>query len=357
MVTAPTRIKYLGSKRLLVGRIVQVVGAPPEAGAVALDLFSGTARVGAALKEAGWRVVSGDTSSYAHTFALCYVQADRSRVAREASDVIEQMRAVRPSAGYVTETFCRRSRFFTPENGEKIDAAREMVARLRLDPEVEAVALTSLIEAADRVDSTVGLQMAYLKQWAPRALNPLDLRMPELTESRPGAGKSTAVLGDAASVARAHPGAHVAYLDPPYNQHSYLGNYHVWESIVRWDKPDVYGVACKRVDVRERQSPFNRRTEHAAALADVLLRCSAGRIILSYSDDGFLPPYRILQLLRQHGIVEDCPVEIARHVGAQIGQHNRAGVRIADPSPRTRVREHLYSVRRDILQHEGAAPP
>ena len=39
--------------------------------------------------------------------------------------------------------------------------------------------LTSLIEAADRVDSTCGVQMAYLKRWAPRAGNPLELREPE----------------------------------------------------------------------------------------------------------------------------------------------------------------------------------
>ena len=43
----------------------------------------------------------------------------------------------------------------------------------------------------------------------------------------------------------------VAYIDPPYNQHSYLANYHIWETLVRWDKPAHYGVACKRTDVRE----------------------------------------------------------------------------------------------------------
>jgi adenine-specific DNA-methyltransferase len=37
--------------------------------------------------------------------------------------------------------------------------------------------LVSLMEAADRVDSTVGLQMAYLKTWAARAHNDLALRV------------------------------------------------------------------------------------------------------------------------------------------------------------------------------------
>ena len=41
------------------------------------------------------------------------------------------------------------------------------------------------------------------------------------------------------------------YLDPPYNQHRYFTNYHVWETLVRWDEPEHYGIACKRVDARD----------------------------------------------------------------------------------------------------------
>ena len=79
------------------------------------------------------------------------------------------------------------------------------------------VLLTSLIEAADRVDSTVGVQMAYLKQWAPRAHQRLTLRVPELLAG-PGRGDPRR-RGRAASPAL---GAYdLAYLDPPYNQHRY----------------------------------------------------------------------------------------------------------------------------------------
>ena len=47
--------------------------------------------------------------------------------------------------------------------------------------------LTSLMEAADRVDSTCGIQMAYVKTWAPRSHNDLELRVPTLLP-RPGRG-------------------------------------------------------------------------------------------------------------------------------------------------------------------------
>ena len=63
-------------------------------------------------------------------------------------------------------------------------------------PHLWPVLLTSLLEAADRVDSTTGLQMAYLKQWAPRASPPLVLRVPDLM---PGPGR--AVRGDACDLA------------------------------------------------------------------------------------------------------------------------------------------------------------
>src|SRR5690606_19637908 len=118
--------------------------------------------------------------------------------------------------------------------------------------------------AADRVDSTAGLQMAYMKRWAPRALKPLELRMPELL---PGGGKAT--RADAVEIAPEIE-ADLVYLDPPYNQHSYLGNYHCWESLVLWDKPDTYGVANKRVDVRTRKSAFNSKPGIGPALEAVI---------------------------------------------------------------------------------------
>ena len=60
------------------------------------------------------------------------------------------------------------------------------------------------------------------------------------------------MLGDATTVSRRRSVTFdLAYLDPPYNQHRYFTNYHVWETIVAWDRPEHYGVACKRVDARD----------------------------------------------------------------------------------------------------------
>ena len=138
------------------------------------------ARVGHALKAAGFHVHANDHNAYAHALATAYVQADRERWLEPAARLLDELRDVPPEAGWFTRTFSEEARFFHPDNGARIDAIRNRVEALDLQPELRAVALVSLMEAADRVDSTAGLQMAYMKRWAPRALKPLELRLPDL---------------------------------------------------------------------------------------------------------------------------------------------------------------------------------
>ncbi|MBL8737183.1 MAG: DNA adenine methylase, partial [Planctomycetes bacterium] len=72
-------IKYLGSKRTILPKLLQVVRAMRSVRTV-VDLFAGTSRVGHALKRAGYRVLANDHNAYAHRLAACYVQADRDEV-------------------------------------------------------------------------------------------------------------------------------------------------------------------------------------------------------------------------------------------------------------------------------------
>jgi len=329
-------IKYLGSKRVLVPRIVAVLQALPKVRTV-LDLFSGTSRVGHALKRAGLRVTANDHLAFAHTLARCYVEVDARRTRGRAERLLAELARVPPQAGWLTATCCERARFFHPRNGARIDAIREAIAARSLPPDLEAVALVSLMEAADRVDSTTGVQMAYLKQWAPRALHDLELRLPELL---PGPG--TALRLDAAEAAR-QVEVDAAYIDPPYNQHSYLGNYHVWESLVRWDKPDVYGTAQKRIDCRSYRNPFNSKRRIRAALAEVLDALRARWLVVSFSDEGYLPRPELERMLAERGHVEVVEVDFKRYVGAQIGIYNPRGEKVGRVS-HLRNREYLFLV-------------
>lgn len=337
-------IKYIGSKRSLLPHIVGIVRALPRVRRVA-DLFTGSTRVARALKAAGFEVVANDIATYSAVLARTYVEQDARRVDREAlAETIARLDALPDADGYFTETFCRRARYFQPHNGMRVDAIRPAIDAIASDEIEHATLVTALLEAADRVDSTAGVQMAYLKNWSIRSHRRLTLRVPELLE---GSGESLQL--DAAAAARAIGEVDVCYLDPPYNQHSYYSNYHVWETLVRGDAPEVYGRACKRVDCRTTKSEYNSRVRSWGAFVDLVSSVRARHVLVSFSDEGFFDLGSIT------GILGDCFGEVAcagfdsrRYIGAQIGVFNLRGERVGDAS-------HLRNTEYLILAGEGAA--
>jgi len=333
-------IKYLGSKRTLLPLINDVVGALPKVRSV-IDLFSGTSRVGHALKGHGYQVFSNDHNTYAATLARCYVQADQEVIASRLAPVLEQLNQLPGSRGYFTETFCETSRFFQPKNGARVDAIRDAIEAMDLDEEARAVLLVSLMEAADRVDSTTGVQMAYLKQWAPRAYNDLHLRMPKLLpQARHGKGRAYELDAQQAAETLS---ADLAYLDPPYNQHKYVANYHIWETLVRWDAPKYYGVACKRVDCRERRSPFNAKVRALEAVQNLIEQIDTRYLVVSFNNEGYIDRERMEAILSTRGEVLVLERDFKRYVGARIGIYNPEGEKVGKIS-HVRNKEFLYVV-------------
>ena len=317
-------IKYIGSKRRLVPRLVSLVSAIPGARTV-LDLFTGSTRVAQGLKAAGFTVTANDLATYSEVLATAYIAVDADRAPQgEWREMLAHLETLPGVRGYFTRTFCEDARYVQPRNGMRIDAMRAEIDRIAPNGAVRAVLLTSLLEAADRVDSTTGLQMAYLKAWSPRSNHDLALRLPVLL---PGAG--TARREDALALVQGAEEFDVAYLDPPYNQHSYYSNYHVWETLVRGDAPEAYGVARKREDCRRTKSPFNARGAAWPAFADVVRGVKARHVVVSFSDEGFFATDAITTLLKERfGEVAALPVPSRRYVGARIGIHNLRGERV-----------------------------
>lgn len=319
-------IKYLGSKRTLVpvlGNIATATGA-----ATAVDLFTGTTRVAQELKRRGMYVTATDLATYSAILSDCYIATDANAVDGDGlAHALAGLNALPGKAGYFTETFCVQSRYFQPKNGERVDAIRDAIEAEYAGTTLYPILLTSLMEAADRVDSTTGLQMAYLKDWAPRAHKDLELRRPELI---PGPGAT--VLGNAMETVDELPPVDLMYLDPPYNQHRYFTNYHVWETLVRWDAPEHYGIACKRVDARddETKSVFNKKREMPLAMKSVIERARAEVLIVSYNDESWITAEEMLHTLHDagHEDVRMLEFDYKRYVGAQIGVFNPAGEKV-----------------------------
>jgi len=321
-------IKYLGSKKRLVpvlGDLFQKSGAE-----TALDLFTGTTRVAQEFKRRGGVVTAVDLSRYSKVFGDCWIATDsRSVEQQDLQNAVAYLNSLKGKAGYFTETFCIKSRFFQPHNGERVDVIRDALESEFKNSHLYPILLTSLILAADRVDSTTGVQMAYVKKWADRSFKQMELKIPELLS-----GGGTAIQGDAVALAPTLPPFDLAYLDPPYNQHRYFSNYHIWETLVAWDAPEHYGVACKRIDNRDdsTKSRFNERKNMPSAFKEVVKSLKSQVMVLSYNNESWVTDEDLLEMCSSYESVRLLAFDSKRYVGAQIGVFNPNGERVGEVS-------------------------
>ena len=179
-------IKYAGSKLKLLPAILAL--AEKTGARTVLDGFSGTTRVSQAFAKRGYRVACNDIAAWSEVFATCYLLSRKQR--EEYHHLIDHLNAVAPVDGWFTERYggdpnggCSvqadgLKKPWQRHNTRKLDGIRQEIDRLSLDPVDKAVALTSLILALDRVDSTLGHFVSYLHNWSPRSYRTLQLTVP-----------------------------------------------------------------------------------------------------------------------------------------------------------------------------------
>lgn len=257
-------IKYAGSKLRLIPQILQLI-RKVDARTI-LDGFSGTTRVSQALAKSDYTVVCNDLAVWSEVFGTCYLLNTKKREAYQS--LIDHLNAVRPVDGWFTEHYgghsnngCAirpdgRKASWQVHNTRKLDAVRQEIDALALDPVEKAVALTSLILALDRVDSSLGHFSSYLKDWSPRSYNDLVLKVPGLY---PSWRKHRVYRGDIFDLVP-NVSVDLAYFDPPYGSNNekmppsrvrYASYYHLWTSIVLFDEPDLFGKANRRKDTSD----------------------------------------------------------------------------------------------------------
>jgi adenine-specific DNA-methyltransferase len=306
-------------------------------------VFAGTTRVGQALKSQGLYVISNDTASYSYVLGKTFIAVDGRRISREFQDFLDWInwdlnKPTLARDGYITQKFSREARFFQEQNARQIDGIIHHINKYVTNPTWKAVAQTSLLLAADKVDSTCGLFNAYLKQWAPRSFNPIRLERPKLLEGAGLAVQYDATSNDATVLSER---CDLTYLDPPYNQHRYDCNYHVWETLVRGDEPETYGVVNKRVDCKQGHSPFNRKAEALPAMQRMIRRIQSPFLLTSFSNEGYILHADLLDALSDKAYTRYVCIPHQRYIGASIGVYNPQGEKVGEMD-HTRNVEYLF---------------
>ena len=346
-------VRYLGSKNKLIPLITEVIESLDLEEKTLIDVFTGTTRVAQAFKSLGYTVTTSDLSwaSEAYSHAMVCNNGDMSHL----QPYIDKLNALAPSPGWITNNYCdanitfkstkpvyeesddgKKKKVGTKEveedvliqvwkrhNGAKADAIRDKIEEYNLSHTDKMALVASLIFTLDKVDNTCGLQQAYLKGWkSPRVDTPIELK---LLPSFPGP-TGTHISGDALKIE--YPKSEVAYLDPPYTPADYSTYYHIWDSIARWDKPEVSLKTNRRLDRvkkkkethdKEMISPwYSKKTAYDATLK-LVDRLPVKYVVFSYSDEGLITFDQMREMGARYKSFTIHEKEHSRHLMSRMG--------------------------------------
>lgn len=156
--------------------------------------------------------------------------------------------------------------------------------------------LSLLLNAVPYVSNITGTYGAYLKYWDKRTYKELTL---EEIDIQPSSVVCSCYNQDALSFAHQME-CDLAYLDPPYNGRQYLSNYHILETIARYDAPQIKGITGVRIDPGK-MSDFCKKGRAATAFRQLLNTLNCKYVLLSYNNEGLLNTDEMSQIVRDAG--------------------------------------------------------
>ncbi len=319
-------MNYIGSKYslrdFLEEGILKNVNADCK---VFCDVFAGTGAVGVHFKQKNFKIISNDIQYYAYCLNRALVGINRipsfSGIlddlipAAQSCDtidiVLEYLNNLNGKSGFIYRNYCRggtegtefKRQYFSDENGTRCDAIRMQIEEWwqagKLTEDEYFYLLASLIDAADRVANTASVYGAFLKHIKKSAMKPLELKRLAIVES----DEKHEVHNVNGQELVERLSCDVLYMDPPYNHRQYCANYHVLETIARYDEPDLKGVTGLRPQ-DDQKSDFCMKRRALPAFEEMVKKTSARYVFLSYNSEGIMGKDEILQTMGQYGKVD-----------------------------------------------------
>ena len=319
-------MRYIGRKNNLLPHIETVVLSNCDQKGVFCDLFAGTHVVAAHFKKLGFQIISNDLLYVAYVFGRALIQNNdkptfshlvnlpetySSNLFDEAGNYSKTLNYLNQlkgtSDGFIFNNYCPsgdneyKRQYLSDRNGKKIDAIRQQIEAWiqdRLITESEHyILLLSLLEAVSKVTNISGTYAAYLKDWDARTFKTLKLK-PFFPIS---SDKEHVVYQRDANSLIEQIECDILYLDPPYNTRQYITNYHLLETIARYDNPFIYGKTGLRRYSESEKSAYCSKSECLRAFAALISKAKAKHIIVSYSSEGIMSEAEIRYVLGRKG--------------------------------------------------------
>ncbi|MDI9338164.1 MAG: DNA adenine methylase [Alphaproteobacteria bacterium] len=328
-------MRYIGNKENLLDKIHQVMQSKNIQGNSFFDFFAGTTSVSRFFKKLNYQIFSSDLLYFSYVLQKAYVSNNEvlnfekviNKINFQSTSlftsplriIVEYLNQIEPIEGFISQNYTPFGTsdlkiprmYYSNENGKIIDAIRQKIEHWKTENLINEneyfILLACLIETVPFYANISGVYAAFQKKWDPRAVKKMILRPVEFVVNN----KENFTYNENSTELLNQVEADIFYLDPPYNQRQYAPNYHLLETIAKYDNPIIKGVGGLR-DYQNQKSKFCNATTAIQELNKIAKEGKFKTLILSYNSEGIMKQENIISALEKYGKVELVEFEYLR---------------------------------------------
>lgn len=353
-------MRYIGNKENLLDKIYRAMETKKVNGDSFFDFFSGTTSVSKFFKKLNYQVYSSDLMYFSYVLQKAYISNNQelnfkkllNKISFQSTIlfasplhiVIEYLNQIEPTEGFISNNYTPLGTYdlaiprmyFSEENGKIIDAIRKKIEFWKNDGIINEneyfVLLACLIETVPFYANISGVYAAFQKKWDSRALKKMHLRPIEFITN----SKTNFVFNINSTDLLSQIKADIFYLDPPYNQRQYAPNYHILETIAKYDNPKIKGISGLR-NYQNQKSKFCNASTAIQELDKIANKGKYKTLILSYNTEGIMKQDKIIATLEKYGKVDLIEFDYTRFKSNNNGKSRNKRI----------IQEQLYILKRN----------
>ena len=307
-------MRYIGNKTNLLENINQVIKDNCQGDEKSFcDLFSGTTSVARYFKNR-YKIISNDLLYFSYILQMATIsnneipKFEKIKNKLKVENILDYLETVdikdKKYKSFIYDNYspnkkCERM-YLTPENAKRIDFIRNTIEEWKKENLIKKneyfYLLASLIEGVPFVSNITGTYGAYLKTWDKRAFKKFEMIRLNVINNY----ESNECYREDANELIKKISGDILYIDPPYNSRQYLPNYHLLETIARYDEPEINGKTGIRTYDKEK-SNYCIKSKVYDELDELISNAKFKHLIISYNQDGLLKKEEIEQILKKYG--------------------------------------------------------
>jgi len=318
-------MNYIGSKLSLLEFLEESINKVVDKDCNTFcDLFAGTGIVGRYFKKKGYKIVANDIQYYSYVLNRHYIgnhkelkfsdltkeipELKNIKLANKKDFVCSYLSNIKGARGFIYNNYCiggtknkdEERQYFSDENGMRCDAIRQKIEKWKTEKLISDneyyFLIASLLESIDKYANTASVYGAFLKKLKKTAQNSLIMKPAQLITN----DQDHEVFNEDIGNVLGKVSGDILYLDPPYNQRQYATNYHLLETIAKYDNPEIHGKTGLR-NYQNQKSLYCSKSNVKKTFKDLISRAKVKYIFLSYNNEGLMTMDDIREVMSLRG--------------------------------------------------------